>query len=116
MPLRPVLRHGRIISSRIQPAKRTTHLFLFDALQQKLHADQPVAESEVLFNILAPAVIEDHVTFGFTRKHGENSEFSFAVMYAFNNDVTGLKPLDPTQTITFAMQQWELEFGYSWRF
>jgi len=81
-----------------------------------LHADQPIAESEVLFNILAPAVIEDHVTFGFTRKHGGNSELSLAVMYAFNNDVTGLNPLDPTQTIMFEMRQWELEFGYSWRF
>jgi len=37
-------------------------------------------------------------------------------MYAFNNDVTGLNPLDPTQTIMFEMRQWELEFGYSWRF
>jgi len=88
----------------------------FDALEQRLHADQPIAESEVLFNILAPAVIEDHVTFGFTRKHGGNSELSLAVMYAFNNDVTGLNPLDPTQTIMFEMRQWELEFGYSWRF
>lgn len=80
------------------------------------HADQPIAESEVLFNILAPAVIEDHVTFGFTRQRGQSSEFNFALMYAFDNDVTGVSPLDPTQTITFEMNQWEVEFGYSWRF
>ena len=70
----------------------------------------------MLFNILAPAVIEDHVTVGFTRTRGENSEFSFALMYALDNSVSGINPFDPTQTITLEMRQWELEFGYSWRF
>ena len=80
------------------------------------HGDQPIPESEVMFNILAPGVIEDHFAGGFTRSSGQNSEWSVVVMYAPNNDVTGPNPFDPSQTITIEMYQWEVEFAYSWRF
>ncbi len=80
------------------------------------HSDQPIPDSEVLFNILAPATIEDHIAAGFTRKSGQNSEWSVSVMYAPKSDVTGPNPFDPTQTITIEMYQWEVEFGYSWNF
>jgi len=80
------------------------------------HGDQPIPNAEVMFNILAPATIEDHIAAGFTRKSGQNSEWSLSVMYAPSNDVTGPNPFDPTQTITIEMYQWEVEFGYSWNF
>ena len=80
------------------------------------HGDQPIPNTEVLFNILAPATIEDHFAAGFTRKSGQSSEWSLAVMYAPKNDVTGPNPFDPSQTITIEMYQWEVEFGYSWNF
>ncbi len=79
------------------------------------HGDQPIPESEVLFNILATGVPEDHATFGFTRKLSSGDEFTMAFMYAFNKRVTGVNPLDPTQTISFDMDQWEIEFSYGWR-
>ncbi len=79
------------------------------------HGDQPIPDSEVLFNILAPGVMEDHVTFGFTRKLASGNELSTAFMYAFNKEVSGVSPLDPTQTISFDMDQWEIEFSYGWR-
>ena len=44
--------------------------------------DQPIPESEVLFNILAPGVIEEHFTFGFTRALANNSDLNFALMVA----------------------------------
>ncbi len=81
------------------------------------HGDQPIPSTvEVMFNILAPATIEDHFAAGFTRKSGQSSEWSLSVMYAPKNDVTGPNPFDPTQTITIEMYQWEVEFGYSWNF
>jgi len=88
------------------------------------HGDQPIPNSEVLFNILAPATIEDHFAAGFTRKSGQNSEWSLSVMYAPSNSVTGPNPFDPgftpdgsgAQMITIEMYQWEVEFGYSWNF
>jgi len=80
------------------------------------HGDQPIPSSEVLFGIIAPGVMEDHFAAGFTRKSGQNNEWSFAVMYSPSSDVTGTNPFDPSQTITIEMYQWEVEFGYSWRF
>ena len=79
------------------------------------HGSQPIPESEVVFNILAPGIMEDHATFGFTRKLASGDEFNLAFMYAFNKKVSGTNPLDPTQTISFDMDQWEVEFSYGWR-
>jgi len=80
------------------------------------HGDQPIPETEMVLNIVAPAVIEDHVSAGFTKKMGQSSELSFALMHALNNDANGPNPFDPTQTITLEMYQWEAEVSYSWRF
>lgn len=77
--------------------------------------DQPIPESEVMFNILAPGVIEDHLTFGFTHALPSGNEYSMSFMYAFNKKVSGTSPFDPTQTISFDMDQFELEFSFGWR-
>jgi len=79
------------------------------------HADQGIPESEMVFNILAPGVMEDHATFGFTRKVSSGDEFNMSFMYAFKNEVSGPNTLDPSQTISFDMKQWEIEFSYGWR-
>jgi len=79
------------------------------------HGDQPIPESEMVFNILAPGVIEDHLTFGFTRELTSGNEFNMAFMYAFKKKVSGPNTLDPTQSITFDMDQWEIEFSYGWK-
>ncbi|MCW9057363.1 MAG: outer membrane protein transport protein [Gammaproteobacteria bacterium] len=78
--------------------------------------DQPIPDSEVLFNILAPGVMERHFTFGFTRQLGANNELSFAAMYAPSEKVSGVNPLDPGQDIELKMQQFEFELSYAWRF
>lgn len=77
-------------------------------------AGQPIAPSEVTFNILAPGVIEQHYTLGFTRKVGRNGELNLALMYAPEETVSGPNTFDPTQTIELRMRQFELELGYSW--
>jgi len=79
------------------------------------HGKQPIPESQVLFNILAPGVIEDHATFGFTRTLSSGDEVNMSFMYAFNKKVTGPNPLDPSQNISFDMDQWEIEISYGWR-
>lgn len=78
--------------------------------------DQPIADSEVLFNILAPAVIEQHFTFGFTKQMGKTSEFTFSAMYAPEEEIKGPNPLDPAQTIAIRMYQYELGASWSWKF
>ena len=81
------------------------------------HADQPVPESETLFNILAPAVIEDHITAGLTLKVGTNQEFNFAAMYGLNNSVKGANPFDGGATqIEIEMSQWDIQAGWAWKY
>jgi len=79
------------------------------------HGTQPIPETEMVFNILAPGVIEDHATFGFTRQMPSGNEYSMSFMYGFNKKVSGPNALDPSQTITFDMDQWEIEFAFGWR-
>lgn len=52
------------------------------------HGDQPIPNGETLFNVLAPATVEDHLTLGFTQKMG-GGELSGYYMHAFNNTVNG---------------------------
>ena len=76
--------------------------------------NQPIPDSEVLFNILAPGVIEQHATIGFTRNLQNNQTFNVALMRAFSKSVSGTNPLDSTQTIELRMDEWEVDFSYSW--
>ena len=80
------------------------------------HGEQPI--SETMFNILAPAVMETHITAGFTMNTGKDSEFSLAAMYAPNNSVTGANTLEvpDQQDITIEMTQFEVEASWAWKF
>jgi long-chain fatty acid transport protein len=81
------------------------------------HADQPIPESETLFNILAPAVVEDHITAGWTMKVGANQEFNLAGMYAPKTSVKGANPFDGGATqIEIEMSQWDIQAGWAWKY
>jgi long-chain fatty acid transport protein len=79
------------------------------------HTNQPIPSSEVVFNIIAPGVIEDHFTFGFTRDLNAKSSISFAAMYAPSNSVKGQNTFDPNQEIELEMDQYELAIAYNRR-
>lgn len=79
------------------------------------HGDHPIPESEMTFNILAPAVMEDHFSVGFTKKTASDDEWNLAFMYAPSKSQTGPQNFDPTQMVTWKMDQFDLEFSYSWR-
>lgn len=79
-------------------------------------ADQPIAESEMLFNILAPGVVEQHFTVGMSRvMKTRPGRFNIALMYAPAQTVRGANPLEAPgqQQIELTMTEWEIEFGYS---
>jgi len=80
------------------------------------YGKQPIPSSEVLFNMLAPAVMEQHFTFGFTNKLSPTSDWSFAAMYAPEKKVSGTNPLGDGQTIDLKMHQFQVEASYSWKF
>jgi long-chain fatty acid transport protein len=75
--------------------------------------DQPVDSSEVLFNILAPGVVEQHFTLGYTRESEGGNSWTVAAMYAPSKSVSGINPLDPAQNIELSMDQFEFEFSYT---
>lgn len=72
---------------------------------------QPVPESEVLFNILAPGVVEHHLAVGLSRDLGEKSKLHFSLNYVPSNTVSGPNPLDPGQTIELEMNQFDVQVG-----
>ena len=77
--------------------------------------DQPIPKEEVVFNILAPGVVEDHFTFGFTRELDAKSSINFAAMYAPSTSVNGTSNFDPSQDIELEMDQYELALSYNRR-
>lgn len=80
------------------------------------HSDQPIPDDQTLFNILAPGVIEDHITAGYTHVFNNNSELSVEVMHALKESVEGFSAFDPTQTIEIEMQQFEVGLSWSKKF
>ena len=77
---------------------------------------QPIPESEVMFNILAPGVMEHHATFGLTKAMGDGQELNIAVLRAFSKSIRGPNNLEVPgqQVIELQMDQWEVSIGYSW--
>ena len=57
------------------------------------YAESPIDEErEILFNIVAPATVEHHLTLGATWQYKTDIEFSFSYIHAFENEQFG-----PTQ-------------------
>ncbi len=82
------------------------------------HADNPIPSSEATLNLLAPAVIENHFTFGFTKDVGSTGSWNFAAMYAPEGSTKGPNAFEAPgqQTVEVKMKQFDVELGYSWKF
>ena len=52
-------------------------------------SENPIQPRDVTFNILAPGVVKDHLTLGFTLALDKDSELTMAYMHAFSNAVEG---------------------------
>jgi long-chain fatty acid transport protein len=77
--------------------------------------DQPIPKSEMTFNILAPGVMEEHWTAGFSMTGTSGNELSVSFMYAPEYSISGPQNFDPTQNVKLSMKQYELEVSYSWK-
>jgi long-chain fatty acid transport protein len=53
------------------------------------HAGQPIPDDQTFFNVLAPGVIEDHISIGATWTLKDDQEISLAFTHALNNKVEG---------------------------
>ena len=59
------------------------------------HSQQPVSASQTFFNILAPGVIQDHLTGGLSWKWSERNTLNLAYIHAFKNTVNGSGSIPP---------------------
>lgn len=75
------------------------------------YGKQPIPESEVMFNMIAPAVNENHISVGLTKMFGQHA-LNLAITHALENSVKGQNPFDPAQEIEITMNQWEFEVGF----
>lgn len=80
------------------------------------HGNQPIPSDEMLFAVLAPAVMEKHYTTGFSYKLQDQWEISAAAMYAPEQSLKGPNGFDPAQTIETRMDQYELSLGVGKKF
>jgi long-chain fatty acid transport protein len=82
----------------------------------------PVSSNDVTFNILAPAVMTKHYTFGGTYKLTKDAELTWAYMYAPRNSVSGdslfatLSGTPGAWQDTVRMSQQSLGVQYGWKF
>ncbi|MES2370695.1 MAG: outer membrane protein transport protein [Pseudomonadota bacterium] len=79
------------------------------------HGDNPIQARDAMFNILAPGVVKDHMTLGFTYTLASGNELTMAYMHAFKNDVTGPDGLPAGGTDKIQMYQNSLGIQYSWK-
>ena len=54
------------------------------------NGDQPIKETETAFNVIAPAVVEEHITIGATWTMANKDEITAMYMYAPENEVLGV--------------------------
>jgi long-chain fatty acid transport protein len=80
------------------------------------YANNPFPNTQALFNTLAPAVVRQHYTFGFTTPLSENVEFTMAFMYAPKEEVHGSNINTGPQTGFVEMEQLEIEMSWGIRF
>ncbi len=64
---------------------------------------QPIRSTEHLFNILAPAVVEQHFTAGLEWRWSEGLRIGMALAYAASNPITGKNPLSNTDANGLAL-------------
>ncbi len=82
--------------------------------------DNPIGNDEVLFNTIAPGVMENHYTAGLSYSFDQNHEIHGAFMYAPEVSVTGVNPLtagtgNEAET-TIQMKQYQATVGYTYKF
>jgi long-chain fatty acid transport protein len=86
------------------------------------HSDNPIQAKDVTINILAPGVVQDHVTLGLTYTFQGGGELTAAYMHAFQNSVTGPSFFNnfvppPATAGTEKIQMYENSLGvaYGWK-
>jgi long-chain fatty acid transport protein len=79
---------------------------------------QPIPANQTLFNILAPGVVEDHLTIGATWAVAANKELTLGYVHAFNKKVNGSNSIPPFLgggNANLQMHQDSLGIAFGWK-
>ena len=82
------------------------------------HSSQPIRSNETMFNILAPGVVQDHLTFGASWALSKQAELSLAYMHAFEQSVQGNGSVPNPYgagEVNLNMHQDSLGIAYGWK-
>jgi long-chain fatty acid transport protein len=87
------------------------------------HSDQAIPSNQTFFNILAPATVQDHLTFGATWKTSTGGELSVAYAHGFKKTVNGANSIPPGNPPGFgggnaniSLEENSLGVAYGWKF
>ena len=82
------------------------------------YGKSPITNDQNLFNIVAPGVVEKHLTLGFTFKPSKSNEISMSYMHAFRADqsYSATASNNATYTAKIGMSQNALGASYAWKF
>jgi len=81
------------------------------------YCDQPIPSSETFLNILAPGVVQNHLTLGGTWKLADKSEVTVAYVHAFEQTVNGPNSVSPNLgggDANLKMHQDSISVAYGW--
>ena len=79
---------------------------------------QPIGSADVMFNILAPGVVQHHITGGFKYDINEKHSIEFAASYMPETSVNGSELPgfgNTNHNIELSMSQFDLTVGYTYR-
>lgn len=82
------------------------------------HGDGPIPSSQTLFNIIAPATVEDHLTLGGTWAISPTMDLTAMYMHAFEDEIKGSGSIPPTfggGEADITMSQDSLGIAFSWK-
>ena len=80
------------------------------------HAKNPLQSSQTLFNVLAPATVEDHLTLGGEWKLNDKASLTAAYTHAFDKSVNGSGSINPAGEANLNMEQNAVGIAYSVKF
>ncbi len=82
------------------------------------HNNAQIPATQTMFNILAPGVVQDHLTMGATWNISKDNELSFSYMHAFAQSVNGVTSIPAGfggGNANINMYQDSLGVAYSWK-
>jgi long-chain fatty acid transport protein len=77
----------------------------------------PIHSSDIVFNILAPGIVKDHIAAGFSYNMADHTSFDFAAIYAPRNQLSGHVPAAfGGGTVNLSLWEFEATAGVTIRF